>query len=60
MQIQDFYSGSTQPDLHPFSSNFNPKLEVPLIQNFQIKPSSNIIDYVFNQLSQTFGLKHHL
>ena len=51
MQIQDFYSGSTQPDLHPFSSNFNPKLEVPLIQNFQIKPSSNIIDYVFNQLS---------
>ena len=31
MQIQDFYSSLTQPDLHLLPSNFNPKLEVPLI-----------------------------
>ena len=37
MQTQDFYSGSAQPDLHPFSFNFNPKLEVPLFQDFQTK-----------------------
>ena len=35
MQIQDFYSSSTQPDLHLPLSNFNLKLEVPLIQGFQ-------------------------
>ena len=31
MQIQDFYSSPTQPDLHLLPSNFNSKLEVPLI-----------------------------
>ena len=43
MQTQDFYSGSAQPDLYPLSSNFNLKLEVPLIQGFQTKPLSNTI-----------------
>ena len=43
MQTQYVYSGLAQPGLRPFSSNFNPKLEVPLIQGFQIKPSSNTI-----------------
>ena len=43
MQIQDFYSGLAQPDLRPLSSSFNPKLEVPLFQGFQTKPSSNTI-----------------
>ena len=56
MQIQDFYSGSTQPDLHPFSSNFNPKLEVPLIQGFQPKPSSNIIGLWFHSTFLNFWL----
>ena len=43
MQTQDFYSGLTQPDLHPLSSTFNSKFEVPLIQGFQTKPLSNMI-----------------
>ena len=43
MQIQDFYNGSTQPDLRSLFSNFNPKLEVSLIQGFQTKPSNNTI-----------------
>ena len=47
MQKQDFYSGSAQPDLHPLFSNFNPKLEVPLIQGFQTKPSRNTIGLWF-------------
>ena len=34
MQTQDFYSSSVQLDLYPLSPNFNPKLEVPLIQGF--------------------------
>ena len=42
-----FYSGSAQPDLHPLSSSFNPKLEAPLIQGFQTKPSSNTIGLWF-------------
>ena len=40
MQIQDFYSGSTQPSLCPLFSSLNPKLEVPLFQGFQTKLSS--------------------
>ena len=43
MQTQNFYNGSTQLDLRPFFSNFHPKLEVPLIQGFQTKPSNNTI-----------------
>ena len=42
-----FYSGSAQPDLHPLSSSFNPKLEAPLIQGFQTKSSSNTIGLWF-------------
>ena len=38
-----FFSDLTQPDLCPLSFNFCPKLEVPLIQGFQTKPSSNTI-----------------
>lgn len=44
MQIQYFYGGLVQPDLHLLSFNFNLKLKVLLIQNFQTKPSSNIIE----------------
>ena len=47
MQTQDFYSGLVQPDLRPLSSSFNPKLEVPLIQGFQPKPSNNTIGLWF-------------
>ena len=47
MQTQDFYNDLAQPDLHPLSSNFNPKLEVPLIQGFQITHSSNTIGLWF-------------
>ena len=43
MQTQDFYSGLAQPDLHPFSSSLNLKLEILLIQGFQIKLLSNTI-----------------
>ena len=55
-----FYSGSMQPGLHPLSSNFNPKLKVPLIQ--ASKPSIQAIqlDYGSNSLSWTFGSKHLL
>ena len=41
MQAQNFYSGLTQFGLCLLSSSFNPKLEVPLFQGFQTKPSSN-------------------
>ena len=47
MQVQDFYSGSTQLDLRLLSSIFNSKLEVPLFQGFQTKPSSNTIGLWF-------------
>ena len=47
MQTQDFYNGSAQPSLHPLSFSFNPELEVPLIQGFQIKPSINTIGLWF-------------
>ena len=57
MQIQDFYSGSTQPDLCPLPSNFNPKLEVPLIQGFQTKPSSNTIGLWFQSALLDFWLQ---
>ena len=42
-----FYSGLAQPGLHPLSSSFNPKLEVPLIEGFQTKPSSKTIGLWF-------------
>ena len=47
MQTQDFYSGLTQLGLHPLFSSFNPKLEVPLIQGFLTKLSSNTIGLWF-------------
>ena len=57
MQIQDFYSGSAQPDLHPLSFNFNLKLEVPLFQGFQTKPSSNTIGLWFQFTILDFWLQ---
>ena len=57
MQTQDFYSGSAQPDLHSFFSSFNPKLEVPLIQGFQTKPSSNTIELWFQSTLLDFWLQ---
>ena len=59
MQIQDFYSGLAQPDLRPLSSSFNPKLEVPLFQGFQTKPSSNIIGLWFQSTLLDFWLQAH-
>ena len=56
MQTQDFYSSSTQPDLHTFYSNFNPKLKVLLFQGFQTKPSSNIIELWFQSTLLNFWL----
>ena len=47
MQIQDFYSGSAQPDLYPLSFIFTPKIEVSIIQGFQTKPLSNTIELWF-------------
>ena len=52
-----FYSGSAQPGLHPLSSNFNLKLEVPLIQDFQTKPSSNTIGLWFQSTLLDFWLQ---
>ena len=60
MQTQDFYSGLAQLNLHPLSSSFNPKLEVPLFQGFQTKPSNIQLDYGSNPPSWTFGSKHRL
>ena len=60
MQTQDFYSGSVQSDLHPLSSSFNPKLEVPLFQGFRTKPSSNTIGLWFQSTLLDFGSKHPL
>ena len=57
MQIQDFYSGLTQPDLRPLSFNFNPKFEVPLIQGFQSKLSSNTIGLWFKSTLLDFWLQ---
>ena len=57
MQTQDFYSGLTQPDLRPLSSNFNPKFEVSLIQGFQHKPSSNTIGLWFQSTLLDFWLQ---
>ena len=57
MQTQDFYSGSAQPNLHPFSSNFNPKLDVPLFQDFQTKSSSNIFGLWFQSTLLDFWLQ---
>ena len=56
MQIQDFYSGSAQPGLHPLFSSFNPKLEVSLFQGFQTKPSSNTIGLWFQSTILDFWL----
>ena len=56
MQTQ-VYSGLAQPDLHPLSFSFNPKLEVPLIQGFQTKPSSNIIGLWFQFTLLDFWLQ---
>ena len=57
MQIQDFYSGLTQLGLRPLSSSFNSKLEVPLFQGFQIKPSSNTIGLWFQSILLDFWLQ---
>ena len=57
MQIQYFYSDSMQPDLRPLSSNFNPKLQVSLFQDFQTKPSSNKIGLWFQSTLLDFWLK---
>ena len=57
MQIQDFYSGLVQPDLHPLSSSFNPKFEVPLFQGFQTKPLSNTIGLWFQSTILDFWLQ---
>ena len=43
MQTQDFYNGLVQPSLRSLFSNFNSKLEVPLIHGFQTRTSSNTI-----------------
>ena len=47
MQTQDLYSGLAQPNLRSLSSNFNLKFEVLLIQDFQTKPSNNLIGLWF-------------
>ena len=57
MQTQDFYSGSAKLSLRPLSSSFNPKLEVPLIQGFQTKPSSNTIGLWFQSTFLDFWLQ---
>ena len=57
MQTQDFYSGSEQPDLNPLSSSFNPKLELPLIQGFQTKPSSSTNGLWFQSTILDFWLQ---
>ena len=57
MQTQDIYSGSAQPDLCPLSSSFNPKIEVPLFQDFQTKPSSNTIGLWFKSTLLDFWLQ---
>ena len=57
MQTQDFYSGSAQPDLYPLSSNFNPKLEVPLNQGSQTKSSSNTLGLWFQFTLLDFWLQ---
>ena len=54
MQVQDFYSGSTQLDLRLLSSIFNSKLEVPLFQGFQTKPSNNTIGLWFQSILLDF------
>ena len=54
------YSDSVQPGLHPLSSSFNLKVEVPLILGFQTKPSSNTIGLWFQSPSWTFDSKHPL
>ena len=46
-----------QPSLHPLSSNFNHKLEVPLIQGFQTKPSNNTIEIWFQFTFLDFWLQ---
>ena len=51
------YSGSAQPGLHPLSYSFNPELEVPLIQGFQTKPSSNTIGLWFQFTLLDFWLQ---
>ena len=60
MQTQNFYNDLTQPHLHPLSSNFNPKLEAPLIQGFQIKHSSNTIELWIQLILLTLGFNHPL
>ena len=57
MQTQDFYSDSAQPNLRPLFSSFNPKLEVPLIQGFQSKPSRNTIGLWFKLILLDFWLQ---
>ena len=57
MQTQNFYSGSTQPGLYSLFSSFNPKLEVPLFQGFQTKPSSNRIGLWFQHTLLDFWLQ---
>ena len=57
IQIQDFYSGSAQPDLRSLSSSFNPKLEVPLFQGFQTKPLNNTIGLWFQSTLLDFRLQ---
>ena len=57
MQTQYFYSGSTQPDLRPLFSSFNPKLEVSLFQGFQTKPLSNTIILWFQSIFLDFWLQ---
>ena len=60
MQTQDFYRGSTQPDLRPLSFNFNSKFEVSLFQDFQTNFQAIQLDYGSNPLSWTLGFKHPL
>ena len=57
MQTQDFYSGLAQPDPCPLSFSFNTKLEVPLIQGIQTKPSSNTIGLWFQSTILDFWLQ---
>ena len=57
MQTQEFIVVRAKPSLHPLSSSFNPKLEVPLIQGFQTKPSNNTIELWFQFTLLDFWLQ---
>ena len=57
MQTQDFIVVQRNPAYIHYLSSFNPKLEAPLIQGFQAKPSSNTIELWFQSNFLNFWLQ---